>query len=121
MHMHMCSCMLALKGFGSRKVLRAGVAVARHGPRTELQRMPAAGWTAYKIVGVQRRGIKAVLSKAAVMGPDSMEVELLCLNESLSDSGSPPSIYFNSLFMPDALQRVSTVKQLRRKSHCARH
>ncbi|CAL5227204.1 g10121 [Coccomyxa viridis] len=37
-------------------------------------------------------------------GPRLMEVELLCLNESLSDSGSPPSIYFNSLFMPDALQ-----------------
>ena len=33
-----------------------------------------------------------------------MEVELLCLNESLSDSGSPPNIYFNSLFMPDAQQ-----------------
>ena len=31
-----------------------------------------------------------------------VEVELLCLNESLSDSGSPPHIYFNSLFMPEA-------------------
>lgn len=27
-----------------------------------------------------------------------MEVELLCLNERLSDSRSPPRIYFNSLF-----------------------
>ncbi len=34
-------------------------------------------------------------------GRRPMEVELLCLNESLSDSGSPPNIYFNSLFMPD--------------------
>ena len=31
-----------------------------------------------------------------------MEIELLCLNESLSESGSPPSIYFNSLFAHDA-------------------
>ena len=30
-----------------------------------------------------------------------MEIELLCLNESLSESGSPPSIYFNSLFAHD--------------------
>ena len=35
-------------------------------------------------------------------GRGLMEIELLCLNESLSESGSPPSIYFNSLFMHDA-------------------
>ncbi len=34
-----------------------------------------------------------------------VEIELLCLNESLSDSGSPLSIYFNSLFTPDAEER----------------
>jgi hypothetical protein len=34
-------------------------------------------------------------------GHGLMEIELLCLNESLSESGSPPSIYFNSLFAHD--------------------
>ncbi len=35
-------------------------------------------------------------------GRGLIEIELLCLNERLSDSGSPPSIYFNSLFAHDA-------------------
>ena len=45
-----------------------------------------------------------------------MEVELLCLNESLSDSGSPPSIYFNSLFMPDAEERQESGAAVEQKT-----
>lgn len=42
--------------------------------------------------------------QSSIDGRRLMEVELLCLNESLSDCGSPPNIYFNSLFMPEAQQ-----------------
>ena len=36
-----------------------------------------------------------------------MELELLCLNETLSNSGTPPRIYFNSLFRTSAADRAS--------------
>ena len=44
----------------------------------------------------------AVQQSSSDGGRRFVEIELLCLKESLSDSGSPPSIYFNSLFRPDA-------------------
>ena len=36
-----------------------------------------------------------------------MELELLCLNETLSNSGTPPRIYFNSLFRTSAAEGAS--------------
>ena len=40
-------------------------------------------------------------------GSRVMELELLCLNETLSNSGSPPRIYFNSLFRTSAAEGAS--------------
>lgn len=37
-------------------------------------------------------------------GSRVMELELLCLNETLSNSASPPRIYFNSLFRTSAAE-----------------
>ena len=40
-------------------------------------------------------------------GSRVMELELLCLNETLSNSGTPPRIYFNSLFRTSAAEGAS--------------
>ena len=96
-HVQLHAC---LKGFGLQRS-KAG----SHGApwaRTDLQRMPLQAGQPTGLLCSEEASSNPQQSGSD--GPRLMEVELLCLNESLSDSGSPPSIYFNILFMPDALQ-----------------